>query len=147
MRKTTYSILLDAVLMAHDDWVYSVQWRSEGDLESTRLISASADRSAILWKPEATAGAWATAGRLGEMGGNTGGGGFLGALFGPDGNVLAHGLKGSFHLWCNDNHWTPRVIHSGHFASVQDVAWEPHGTFLLSTRYDSMHGILIGMQS
>jgi elongator complex protein 2 len=43
----------------------------------------------------------------------------------------------------NERIWTPGIIQSGHFKEIKDIAWEPHGDFLISTSTDQttrVHG-------
>lgn len=64
-----------------------------------RLLSASSDKSMMIWSPDPATGVWVNEVRMGDMGGSSYLG-FCGALFGPDGkHVLAYGGNGSFHLW------------------------------------------------
>jgi WD40 repeat protein len=65
-----------------------------------RILSASSDKSMMIWRPDLDTGVWINEVRVGEIGGNTLG--FYGGLFGPDGkHIIAHGSNGSFHLWQN----------------------------------------------
>ncbi|KAJ2228111.1 Elongator subunit elp2, partial [Coemansia sp. RSA 485] len=126
-----HAVTLDSVLIGHDGWVHSVRWRP-----GPTLVTASADGSAISWEPDADAGVWASAARLGASGG--GASGFLGAV--PVGQllVLAHGYHGSMHLWRLDsnNLWVPSPAPSGHFAPVRDVCWDPRGHCVLTASAD-----------
>ncbi|KAJ2798861.1 Elongator subunit elp2, partial [Coemansia furcata] len=64
--------------------------------------------------------------------------GFLGCAVSPSGTkVLAHGYQGSLHMWqAADGLWLPQASVSGHYASVQDVCWDPRGNYLLSVSVD-----------
>ncbi|KAJ2852973.1 Elongator subunit elp2, partial [Coemansia erecta] len=126
-----HAVALDAVLVGHDGWVHSVRWRA-----GPTLVTASADGSAICWEPDATAGVWASAARLGASGG--GADGFLGAVPVSSSLVLAHGYHGSMHLWQLDSGglWVPLPAPSGHFAPVRDVCWDPHGRCVLTASAD-----------
>ncbi|KAJ2683875.1 Elongator subunit elp2 [Coemansia spiralis] len=130
----SYAVSLDSVLIGHDNWVHSVTWTQLEGLPS--LISASADSSVIVWAPDADAGVWSSVARLGEAGGAVQG--FLGAAVSPSGTrVLAHGYQGSLHMWrAADGLWLPQASASGHYASVQDVCWDPRGNYLLSVSTD-----------
>ncbi|KAI7853664.1 quinon protein alcohol dehydrogenase-like superfamily [Circinella umbellata] len=140
------------LLMGHDDWVYSVCWerpRIEKDtngetrfIQPMRLLSASSDKSMMIWSPDTATGVWVNEVRMGDIGGNSYLG-FCGALFSPQGHhVLSHGANGSFHLWKDissdqeDNHWAPEVSISGHFKAVESVTWDPKSRFLLSASLD-----------
>ncbi|RKP26433.1 WD40-repeat-containing domain protein [Syncephalis pseudoplumigaleata] len=142
-----FSVMLDAVLQGHDDWVYSVCWHprvmdAAGKLvQPMRLLSASADKSAILWAPDEATGVWLPQSRVGDIDGTSLG--FYGALFNGDGSsILAHDYHGAFHLWSpalfadDIEQWAPQVCVGGHFKSVQGMAWHPKGQYLLSTSLD-----------
>ncbi|KAJ2838609.1 Elongator subunit elp2 [Coemansia sp. 'formosensis'] len=130
----SYAVSLDSVLIGHDGWVHSAAWTHLDGLPS--LISASADSSVIVWAPDADAGVWSSVARLGEAGGAVQG--FLGCAVSPSGTkVLAHGYQGSLHMWqAADGLWLPQASVSGHYASVQDVCWDPRGNYLLSVSVD-----------
>jgi elongator complex protein 2 len=65
-----------------------------------KLVSASMDRTMILWEPDPISGLWIEKVRVGDIGGNHLG--FFGAAFGKEGRyILAHGYNGAFHLWKN----------------------------------------------
>ncbi|KAK4519809.1 uncharacterized protein ATC70_010051 [Mucor velutinosus] len=142
-----YSLMFEALLMGHDDWVFSVEWQKphmqtiHGEqrfIQPMRLISASSDKSMMIWSPDNETGVWVNEVRMGDIGGSTYLG-FCGALFSPDGkSIVSHGANGSFHLWrtSGDNHWTPHVAISGHFKSVESIAWDPKSRFLLSASLD-----------
>ncbi|RMC15730.1 hypothetical protein DUI87_07933 [Hirundo rustica rustica] len=77
--------------------------------------------------------------RVGEVGGNTLG--FFDCQFSPDGlMIIAHAFHGALHLWkqatVNKKEWTPEVVISGHFNSVEDVQWDPEGEFIISVGSD-----------
>ncbi|KAI9593713.1 WD40-repeat-containing domain protein [Syncephalis fuscata] len=135
-----FSVMLEAVLQGHDDWVYSVCWHprvcnSDGSLmQPMRLLSASADKSAILWSPDEATGVWLPQSRVGDIGGTSLG--FYGALFNVDGSsILAHDYHGAF-IYDTIEQWEPQVCISGHFKSAQGIAWHPKGQYLLSTSLD-----------
>lgn len=123
---TKYVILLESVLTSHDEWVYSVCWhpkiKKEGKFyflylsilnfyffehsgklhQPPCLLSASMDRTMIIWKFSDQSGLWENKVRVGELGGNNLG--FYGGLFGLNGEyILAHGFNGTFHLWKNQS--------------------------------------------
>ncbi|XP_062356362.1 elongator complex protein 2 isoform X4 [Cinclus cinclus] len=39
-------------------------------------------------------------------------------------------------VWLEQNEWTPEVVISGHFNSVEDVKWDPEGEFIISVGSD-----------
>ncbi|RGB42359.1 quinon protein alcohol dehydrogenase-like superfamily [Rhizophagus diaphanus] len=147
-----YSIMFEALLMGHDDWIYSVCWQppclikdSEGNLkyhQPMTILTSSSDKSMMIWKPEPDTGVWVNLTRVGEIGGYTLG--FLGGLFNKKGNyIISHGHTGAFHLWKNigqdnDNSedWQPQVSISGHFNSVKDISWDRGFNYLTSVSLD-----------
>lgn len=145
-----YKLNFEALLLGHDSWVTGLHWHPpqfEKDLKSFTqpqyLLSASADKSMILWSPQS--GLWTNERRFGEFG--TGGLGFFGGLWSPDGqHVFAHGLNGSVHRWKKDNQsglWNPELAITGHGGPVKDVEWDPCYEYFLSASIDQttrLHG-------
>ncbi|CAG9826810.1 unnamed protein product [Diabrotica balteata] len=133
-KSNTYNIYLESVISGHEGWVYSVQW----SLDGKQLLSASIDKSMIIWEYDETSELWLEKIRVGEIGGNTLG--FYGGLFGPEGDtVLGHSYHGAFHIWKHSvklSQWIPCATVGGHFNEVTDCAWEPHGQFLFTTSAD-----------
>ncbi|KAF5303387.1 hypothetical protein FQA39_LY09978 [Lamprigera yunnana] len=129
-----YVISLESILVGHDAWVYSVNW----SLQDFTLLSASLDKSMIIWGYDLDSGLWLERVRVGEVGGNTLG--FYGGMFSADGStILGHGYHGAFHIWKvskNTDIWEPQVTVNGHFNEVVDLSWEPTGKFLLSASSD-----------
>lgn len=149
-----FSCSSEAVLLGHDAWVTGLNWAplSTSSTPSTsssanpglRLLSASADRSMILWTPlktndlttSATSTLWTSQHRFGEFSSVTNLG-FFGALWGRETEtVLASGWGGSWHVWDSrsEGEWEPRVATTGHLGKVCQVVWEPEGEYLLSAR-------------
>ncbi|XP_054841402.1 elongator complex protein 2 isoform X2 [Eublepharis macularius] len=141
---TSFAVTLDSVLAGHENWVCAVHWQPsffrDGRREQPmRLLSASVDKTIILWAPDEESGVWLEQVRVGEVGGNTLG--FFDCCFSPDGMmILAHAFHGALHLWkqtsANKREWTPEVVISGHFNSVQDVNWDPEGEFIITVGSD-----------
>ncbi|KAL2934608.1 Elongator complex protein 2 [Bienertia sinuspersici] len=142
---STYQISLESLLIGHEDWVYSVQWQpplaSErgGYIQPQSILSASMDKTMMIWKPERTSGIWMNVVTVGEL--SHCALGFYGGHWGPNGDaILAHGYGGSFHLWKNvgihSENWQPQKVPSGHYAAVSDIAWARSGKFLLSVSHD-----------
>ncbi|XP_036422308.1 elongator complex protein 2 [Colossoma macropomum] len=139
-----YAVTLETVLAGHENWVYGIHWQPPvnkgGSVEQPlSLLSASMDKTMILWGPEDSSGVWVEKVRVGEVGGNTLG--FFGCQMSPDGSkILAHAFHGALHLWYKDQgqqgEWSPGVVLSGHFNAVQDLSWDPEGEFLLSVGSD-----------
>lgn len=120
--RNKYSIMLEALLDGHEEWVHSVDWhppvpRSRQSAQNSNenndvttyeqpeiLLSSSMDRTMILWGPnEEVGGIWEPRDKMGEFGG-LGGlfgqmGYFTGSFSGNGDHVLATGYHGSFHLW------------------------------------------------
>ncbi|XP_067323656.1 elongator complex protein 2 [Anolis sagrei] len=140
----SFAVTLDSVLAGHENWVYAVHWQpsfvKDGRMEQPmRLLSASTDKTVILWAPDDESGVWLEQVRVGEVGGNTLG--FFDCHFSPDGSmILAHAFHGALHLWKqkteNKGEWIPQVVISGHFSGVQDVKWDPEGEFIISVGSD-----------
>lgn len=141
----TYAITFEALLLGHDDWIYTISWRL--DDKQLRLLSASADNSIAIWQLEESSGVWVCTTRLGEISAQKGSttatgstGGFWIGLWSPNGNTLVSlGRTGSWRLWSydtNQDRWVQGVGISGHTKSVADVAWSKEGSFLVSTGSD-----------
>lgn len=143
----TYQISLESLLIGHEDWVYSVEWKPPasssskgGDVSpSLSILSASMDKTMMIWQPEKTTGIWMNVVTVGEL--SHCALGFYGGHWSPSGNsILSHGYGGSFHHWKNvgvdfDN-WQPQKVPSGHFAAVTDIAWGRSGEYILSVSQD-----------
>ncbi|XP_017768864.1 PREDICTED: probable elongator complex protein 2 [Nicrophorus vespilloides] len=129
-----YIIDLETILAGHEGWIYSVNWSQNEE----KLLSASLDKSMIIWELNKEANLWLENVRVGEVGGNTLG--FYGGMFSKDGKaIMGHGYHGSFHLWLLDedtNSWTPQVTAGGHFNEVVDLSWDPLGSYVISASYD-----------
>ncbi|KAM4538708.1 elongator complex protein 2 [Odontesthes bonariensis] len=140
---SVFSVSLETVLAGHENRVYGVHWQppfyKDGKLRRPlSLLSASMDKTMILWAPEEGSGVWVEQVRVGEVGGNTLG--FYGCQMSPDGSmIVAHAFHGALHLWCKNQdkgEWRPGVVISGHFNAVQDLSWDPEGEFILSVGSD-----------
>ncbi|KAF9623433.1 hypothetical protein IFM89_003017 [Coptis chinensis] len=131
---SSYQISLESLLIGHEDWVYSVQWQPPSSLSAEgsdvyqpySILSASMDKTMMIWQPEKTTGIWMNVVSVGEL--SHCALGFYGGHWSPGGDsILAHGYGGSFHLWRNvgvdfDN-WQPQKVPSGHYAAVTDITW------------------------
>ncbi|XP_034016686.1 elongator complex protein 2 [Thalassophryne amazonica] len=141
---SVFAVSLETVLAGHENWVYGVHWQPPfykgNELQQPLcFLSASMDKTMILWAPEEESGVWVEQVRVGEVGGNTLG--FYGCQMSPDGSmIIAHAFHGALHLWCKDQDkegsWQPGVVISGHFDAVQDLSWDPDGDFILSVGSD-----------
>ncbi|GAB2297006.1 Elongator subunit elp2 [Dionaea muscipula] len=143
----SYHISLESLLIGHEDWVYSVEWQpplfvsadSTGYYQPQSLLSASMDKTMMIWQPEKTTGIWMNVVTVGEL--SHCALGFYGGHWSPAGDaILAHGYGGSFHLWRNVgvdyDDWKPHKVPSGHHAVVSDIAWAKTGEFLMSVSHD-----------
>ncbi|CAK7272900.1 Elongator subunit elp2 [Sporothrix epigloea] len=152
-----YSVTFEALLLGHEDWIYSARWASlgtgKGDRqESTptlRLLTTSADNSLSVWEADAASGIWVTTARLGELSKEKGAttatgsiGGFWAGLWSPDGReVVTLCRTGSWRRWTRitaevDSRWVQALGVTGHVAPVTGVSWSRDGTYLLSTSTD-----------
>lgn len=144
---SSFQISLESLLIGHEDWVYSVEWQPpliaamEGVsyYQPQSLLSASMDKTMMIWQPEKTSGIWMNVVTVGEL--SHCALGFYGGHWSPNGDsILAHGYGGSFHLWENvgNDNWLPQKVPSGHFASVTDIAWARSGDYILSVSHDQV---------
>ncbi|KAL6719593.1 Elongator subunit elp2 [Lecanora helva] len=143
--QSTYIITFEALLLGHEDWIYTVAWRLEkGDL---RLLSTSADNSLALWESEESSGVWICTTRLGEISSQKGSttatgstGGFWIGLWSPSGkDLVSLGRTGSWRLWNfdeSDAQWVQGLGVSGHTKCVTGISWSRQGSYLLSTSSD-----------
>jgi len=140
-----FSATFEALLLGHEDWIYSTKWRAVG--RKLQLLSASADNSLAIWEPDSTTGVWVTITRLGEISAEKGSttatgstGGFWSGLWSPAGQTVAClGRTGSWRLWDHDieqDRWYQNVGISGHTQAVTGIAWSKEGDYLLSTSSD-----------
>lgn len=140
----TAAVTLETVLAGHENWVNAIHWQpsfyKDGVLQQpVRLLSASMDKTMILWAPDEESGVWLEQVRVGEVGGNTLG--FYDCQFGENGSmIIAHAFHGALHLWkqstVNPRQWAPEIVISGHFDGVQDLIWDPEGEFIITTSTD-----------
>uniref|UniRef100_UPI00358DF2B5 elongator complex protein 2 isoform X2 n=1 Tax=Myxine glutinosa TaxID=7769 RepID=UPI00358DF2B5 len=136
-----FIVTAEAVLAGHDGWVLGVHWQSsssKGVFQSLRLLSCSMDKTMVIWAPDPDTGVWLEQVRVGDVGGNTLG--FLGCQFRDDGRaIMGYVFHGALQLWCFDSEsqeWNLHPAVSGHAGSVNDLAWDPAGLFLLSAGAD-----------
>jgi elongator complex protein 2 len=140
-----FSATFEALLLGHEDWIYSTRWRPKG--QKLQLLSASADNSLAIWEPDSTTGVWITIARLGEISAEKGSttatgstGGFWAGLWSPSGTtVTCLGRTGSWRLWNHDgdqDRWVQGLGISGHTQSITGIAWSKGGDYLFSTSLD-----------
>lgn len=143
--KTSYILTFEALLLGHDDWIYTVSWCVSSG--KPRLLSASEDSSLAVWEMDEDHGVWIPTTRLGQISGLKGSttatgsaGGFWIGLWGPSGtSVVSLGRTGGWRLWHFQNHergWVQLSGITGHCKSVSGIAWSKMGSFLLSTGSD-----------
>ncbi|KAI9652965.1 MAG: hypothetical protein M1831_006294 [Alyxoria varia] len=151
-RDSSYSVTFEALLIGHEDWIYTAKWH-HGEDNGLRLLSASADNSLAVWEPDPNSGIWICTARLGEINAAKGAttatgssGGFWIGLWAPDGKAVASlGRTGSWRLWqheADDDSWRPGVGVAGHTRSVRALAWARDGSYLLSTGADQTTRLL-----
>ena len=138
-----FSITFEALLLGHEDWIYTAVWHPRQ--KSPRLLSASADNSLAIWEKDQSSGVWVSVARLGEISGQKGStsatgsaGGFWLGLWSPTGETVASlGRTGSWRLWnyqVDRARWSQDVAVSGHIKEVTGISWAMGGKYLLSTR-------------
>ncbi|KAF6223434.1 hypothetical protein HO133_000277 [Letharia lupina] len=143
--QNSYSVSFEALLLGHEDWIYTISWRL-GE-ERLQLLSASADNSLAIWESEQSSGVWVCTTRLGEISAQKGSttatgstGGFYIGLWSPKGDkLISLGRTGSWRLWNYDldqDRWLQGIGISGHTKAVADVAWSKDGSYLFSTGSD-----------
>ncbi|KAL4319158.1 hypothetical protein GQ457_18G021400 [Hibiscus cannabinus] len=103
------------------------------------ILSASMDKTMMIWQPERKTGIWMNVVTVGEL--SHCALGFYGGHWSPDArSILAHGYGGSFHMWKNigvsSDNWQPQKVPSGHFAPVTDITWARYGEYMLSVSHD-----------
>ncbi|TGJ82275.1 hypothetical protein E0Z10_g6510 [Xylaria hypoxylon] len=142
-----FTITFEALLLGHDDWIYSAKWFTSLDTGILQLLSTSADNSLAIWEADPSSGIWVTNVRLGEISREKGAttatgstGGFWTGLWSPDGtSMTCLGRTGSWRVWDynrEEDQWTPRIGISGHTRAVTGIAWAKNGDYLLSTSSD-----------
>lgn len=139
----------EALLVAHDDWIFSVAFFQE-EPGKIVLLSSSADSSVIIWRPDSESQIWTVQTQLGVVStkgastatGSTGG--FWGAIFSPptmkDQKICAWNKTGSLRLWQrdadNNGGWRNIGGVGGHVREVRSLSWSPGGEYFLSTSLD-----------
>ncbi|KAI0398071.1 WD40-repeat-containing domain protein [Xylariaceae sp. FL0594] len=142
-----FTVTFEALLLGHDDWIYSAKWFTSRITGNLQLLSTSADNTLAIWEADPSSGIWVTNVRLGEISREKGAttatgstGGFWTGLWSPDGlSVTCLGRTGSWRVWDYNkdlDQWTPRIGVSGHTRAVTGIAWSKNGDYLLSTSSD-----------
>ncbi|KAH6625203.1 RNA polymeras-like protein II Elongator subunit [Boeremia exigua] len=146
-----HSITFEALLLGHEDWIYTALWRHRGG--KLQLLSTSEDNSLAMWESDPTSGVWVCVTRLGEISAQKGStsatgsaGGFWIGLWSPDGNcVVSLGRTGSWRKWtyaASEDMWAQQVAITGHVREVKGVTWSRDGSYLLSTSQDQTTRLL-----
>ena len=156
-------VTLEALLIGHEEQVTAVSWRPKS--LKPCLISASMDRSILIWMEEndytndetiaidGVGNVWAPITRVGTAGGILGGSvgssllGFVNVVWNKEGDqIIGHGYGGSVYFWSrygngNDDtdmeRWRANPCLTGHFRGCSDISWEvTEGLYLLSAGLD-----------
>ncbi|KXX77568.1 Elongator complex protein 2 [Madurella mycetomatis] len=144
---TKYCIMFEALLLGHEDWIYSARWSRAATDGKLQLLSASADNSLSVWESDPESGIWITVARLGEVSREKGAttatgsiGGFWTGLWSPPGTtVITLGRTGSWRRWdydVDEDMWKQNFAVSGHTRAVTGISWSQDGAYLLSTSSD-----------
>ncbi|KAF2643715.1 WD40 repeat-like protein [Massarina eburnea CBS 473.64] len=140
-----YSITFEALLLGHEDWIYTSTWRHRES--KLQLLSTSEDNSIAIWEADPTSGVWVCITRLGEISAQKGStsatgsaGGFWVGLWSPDGNsVVSLGRTGSWRKWtyaASEDMWAQEIAITGHVREVKGICWSRDGAYVLSTGSD-----------
>jgi elongator complex protein 2 len=140
-----YSITFEALLLGHEDWIYTASWRHRN--RKLQLLSTSEDNSVAIWESDPTSGVWVCSTRLGEISAQKGStsatgsaGGLWIGLWSPDANsIVSLGRTGSWRKWTYStatDMWAQEVAITGHTREVKGVCWSRDGSYLLTTGSD-----------
>ena len=140
-----YSVTFEALLLGHEDWIYTASWRHRND--KLQLLSTSEDNSLAIWEADPNSGVWVCITRLGEISAQKGSttatgsaGGFWIGLWSPDANsVISLGRTGSWRKWtysATEDMWAQQVAITGHVREVKGLSWSRDGKYLLTTSSD-----------
>ncbi|VDO03357.1 unnamed protein product [Rodentolepis nana] len=125
---------LESVIKGHNHSVTGLAWSPVpwSPTSCPQLLSASADKTLIIWAPSeplfsnggeanlVSEGAWLEQVSVGTVGGKSLG--FLGCAWGNYNNeIYGHGFRGDLSTWSTDGE--PRITLTGHFNSVTDLSW------------------------
>lgn len=138
-----YMVMFEALLVGHEDWVYTARWTAT--TKGLQLLSTSADNSVAIWEADPLEGIWYPVHRFGEISAQKGSttatgsmGGLWNGLWGPDGvSLIALARTGGWLKWdYSDSSWRQDFGVGGHVKSVRGVAWSRSGAYLLTTSAD-----------
>lgn len=137
-----YNMKFDALIIGHDDWIYSLKWHPS----SLQLMSSSADSSIMIWTPDEHSGVWLSKTQLGDIsikGASTATGAYGGMWYSSwigadDQTIISLSNTGAWKCWTQvESHlWKPATGISGHIKNVTDISWSTDGRYLLSTGLD-----------
>ncbi|KAK4138738.1 WD40 repeat-like protein [Trichocladium antarcticum] len=144
--ETKYCIMFEALLLGHEDWIYTARWSRTRD-GKLQLLSASADNSLSVWESDRESGIWLTMARLGEVSREKGAttatgsiGGFWTGLWSPSSTtIITLGRTGSWRRWdydAGEDMWRQNLAVTGHVRAVTAISWSQDGVYLLSTSSD-----------
>jgi elongator complex protein 2 len=145
------SITFEALLLGHEDWIYTASWRHRNG--KLQLLSTSEDNSVAIWESDPTSGVWVCNTRLGEISAQKGStsatgsaGGLWIGLWSPDANsIVSLGRTGSWRKWTYStasDMWAQEVAITGHTREVKGVCWSRDGSYLLTTGSDQTTRLL-----
>ncbi|GJJ07345.1 hypothetical protein Clacol_001546 [Clathrus columnatus] len=145
-------ITFDALLIGHEGSITSLTWKHDSSEGTPLLLSCSSDSSLIIWSltsvsspdsQEEDTKLWVNQHRFGDVGGQRFGG-FVGALWAPNGKyVLGWNWNGNWRRWLasrreNISTWEEVGAITGHRGPVKSIAWEPNGSYIISTGASSL---------
>ena len=143
--ESKFSVTFEALLVGHEDWIYTARWDTTKD--HLRLLTASADNSLSIWELDHSSEVWICSVRLGEISAQKGAttatgssGGFWTGLWSPSKDaVVSLGRTGAWRLWRHntpDDVWSQHFAVTGHTRALKSLAWSNDGSYLLSTGAD-----------
>lgn len=137
-----YSMKFDALIIGHDDWIYSLKWHPT----NLSLMSSSADSSIMIWTPDEHSGVWLSSTQLGDItikGASTATGAYGGMWFsswiGPKySTIVSLSNTGAWKCWreIQERVWEPATGLSGQIKNVTDIDWSTDGKYILTTSLD-----------
>lgn len=144
---TPYSMKFDALIIGHDDWIYSLKWHPSS--QEPCLMSSSADSSIMIWSPDELSGVWLSKTQLGDItikGASTATGAYGGMWYATwigkqNDTIVSLANTGAWKKWSLQQSgaselWQPELGISGHTKAVTDIDWSPDGSYLLSSSLD-----------
>ena len=141
----SYTVMFEALLVGHEDWIFSVQWSSTP--QGLQLLSSSADNTLAIWEADPVEGVWYAVHRFGEISAQKGSttatgsmGGLWNGLWGPKSrSLVALAKTGGWKKWeleVSSQSWHQSFGVGGHTKAVRGLSWSPDGEKLLTTSAD-----------